>query len=124
MACNGMICQQATLAGETERPKVADAVIEAAGGGLSRQLRREWAPLTVRHFDRAGILSVAQAERGINRTLAMGYIERRRSGAQSASWFPLHICGVKPTVSEKPQFNQRVCGAETKHALHTREALR
>jgi hypothetical protein len=26
---NGMICQQATLLGEAERPKVADAVIEA-----------------------------------------------------------------------------------------------
>ena len=28
--CNVMICQQATLSGEAERPKVADAVIEAA----------------------------------------------------------------------------------------------
>ena len=27
--CNVMICQQATLSGEAERPKVADAVIEA-----------------------------------------------------------------------------------------------
>jgi hypothetical protein len=27
---NVMICQQATLSGEAERPKVADAVIEAA----------------------------------------------------------------------------------------------
>src|SRR5215510_1448420 len=28
--CNVMICQQATLSGEAERPKVADAVIEAS----------------------------------------------------------------------------------------------
>ena len=28
--CNGMICQQAMLSGEAERPKVADAVIEAS----------------------------------------------------------------------------------------------
>ena len=27
--CNVMICKQATLSGEAERPKVADAVIEA-----------------------------------------------------------------------------------------------
>jgi hypothetical protein len=27
--CNVVICQQATLSGEAERPKVADAVIEA-----------------------------------------------------------------------------------------------
>jgi len=30
--CNVMICQQATLSGEAERPKVADAVIEADKG--------------------------------------------------------------------------------------------
>ena len=30
--CNVMICQQATLSGEAERPKVADAVIEASKG--------------------------------------------------------------------------------------------
>jgi Protein of unknown function (DUF2958) len=30
--CNVMICQQATLSGEAERPKVADAVIEAELG--------------------------------------------------------------------------------------------
>ena len=28
-SCNVMICQQAALSGEAERPKVADAVIEA-----------------------------------------------------------------------------------------------
>ena len=35
--CNIMICQQATLSGEAERPKVADAVIAAviANGEIS-----------------------------------------------------------------------------------------
>ena len=28
--CNVMICQQAALSGEAERPKVADAMIEAS----------------------------------------------------------------------------------------------
>jgi hypothetical protein len=32
--CNVMVCQQTTLSGEAERPKVADAVIEAAGVGV------------------------------------------------------------------------------------------
>ena len=31
---NVMICQQATLSGEAERPKVADAVIEAHARGI------------------------------------------------------------------------------------------
>ena len=44
--------------------------------------RREWAPLTVRHFVRAGVLSLAQTERGIKRALAKGYIKRRRIGAR------------------------------------------
>jgi hypothetical protein len=44
--------------------------------------RREWAPLTVRHFVRAKILSLAQAERGLKRALAKRYIERRRLGAR------------------------------------------
>ncbi len=30
--CNAMICQQVTLSGDAEWPKVADAVIEAANG--------------------------------------------------------------------------------------------
>ena len=30
--CNTMICQQVTLSGEAEWPKVADAVIEATAG--------------------------------------------------------------------------------------------
>ena len=38
--CNVMICQQATLSGEAERPKVADAVIEA-GKTMSKSLRYE-----------------------------------------------------------------------------------
>jgi hypothetical protein len=46
-------------------------------GGL-----REWARLSVRHFARDKILSCAQAQRGITRALKMGYIKRRRSGAQ------------------------------------------
>src|SRR5262249_54574675 len=39
-------------------------------------------------------------------------------------WFPLHICGVKPTVSEELQFNQQVCRGEAKHTLHTCETPR
>jgi hypothetical protein len=42
--------------------------------------RREWVHLTVRHFERTNILSRAQAERGIKRALAMGYITRRQVG--------------------------------------------
>ena len=44
--------------------------------------------------------------------------------AQGSSWFPLHICGVKPTVSEALQFNQQVCGGEAKHTLHPCETPR
>jgi hypothetical protein len=43
---------------------------------------------------------------------------------QPSTWFPLHICGVKPTVSEESQFNQQVCGGEAKHTLHTCEPTR
>src|SRR5215468_1734144 len=43
---------------------------------------------------------------------------------QGSSWFPLHICGVKPTVSEELQFNQQVCGREAQHTLHTCETPR
>jgi DNA primase len=43
---------------------------------------------------------------------------------QGSSWSPLHICGVKPTVSEELQFNQQVCGGEAKHTLHTCERPR
>lgn len=43
---------------------------------------------------------------------------------QGSSWFPLHICGVKPTVSEELPFNQQVCGGEAKHTLHTCETPR
>jgi hypothetical protein len=44
--------------------------------------------------------------------------------AQGSSWFPLHICGVKPTVSEEVQFDQQVCRGEAKHTLHTCETPR
>jgi hypothetical protein len=40
---------------------------------------------------------------------------------QPSTWFPLHICGVKPTVSEESQFSQQVCGVEAKYTLHTCE---
>ena len=42
--------------------------------------RREWVPLTVRQFVRAGVLSRSQVERGFKRALAMGYISRRVVG--------------------------------------------
>ena len=42
--------------------------------------RREWVHLTKRHFVRTNVLSRAQAERGIKRALAMGYIKRREIG--------------------------------------------
>ena len=48
----------------------------------------------------------------------------RKKALQGSSWFPLHICGVKPTVSEELQFNQHVCGAEAKHTLHPCETAR
>ena len=48
----------------------------------------------------------------------------RRRGLQGSSQFPLHICGVKPTVSEESQFSQQVCGVEAKHTLHTCEPTR
>jgi hypothetical protein len=35
--CNAMICQQVTLSGDAEWPKVADAVIEAENFSLTRQ---------------------------------------------------------------------------------------
>jgi hypothetical protein len=44
--------------------------------------RQEWAPLSVRHFLRAGILSRSQAEMGLKKALAKGYIVRRQRGAQ------------------------------------------
>jgi hypothetical protein len=44
--------------------------------------RREWAPLSVRHFARARILSRKHAEKGIARALARGYIERRQAGVR------------------------------------------
>jgi hypothetical protein len=44
--------------------------------------RREWAPLTKRHFVRTGILSRSQAEAGIKRAIEKGYIRRRQIGAR------------------------------------------
>jgi hypothetical protein len=44
--------------------------------------RKEWAPLTKRHFVRAGILSRSQAEMGLKQALAKGYITRRSLGAR------------------------------------------
>jgi hypothetical protein len=44
--------------------------------------RREWAPLTLRYFVRARILSMSKAEEGIKQALAKGYIERRPLGAR------------------------------------------
>jgi len=42
---------------------------------------------------------------------------------QSASEFPLHRCGVQPTVSEESPFNEHVCGAAAKHTLNACEAM-
>jgi hypothetical protein len=44
--------------------------------------RREWAPLTVRYFERAQILSHDHARKGIADALEKGYIERRQRGAR------------------------------------------
>jgi hypothetical protein len=44
--------------------------------------RKEWAPLTKRHFVRAGILSRPQAEMGLKQALAKGYIVRRSLGVR------------------------------------------
>ena len=40
--CNTMICQQVTLSGEAEWPKVADAVIEARFSRFSYSLLRSF----------------------------------------------------------------------------------
>ena len=37
---------------------------------------------------------------------ATGMQRRVSCSGQGSSWFPLHMCGVKPTVSEELQFNQ------------------
>ena len=77
---------QAILALETKA--VADVIWEVMhqtigwASGREPGGSREWAPLTVRHFEREKIASSAQARRGLKRALAMGYIERRRSGAR------------------------------------------
>ena len=55
---------------------------------------------------------------------ARGVVCLGTARGQPSSWFPLHICGVKPTVSEESQFSQQVCGVEAKHTLHTCEPPR
>ncbi len=60
--------------------EVFDQTIGRVGDG--EHGRQEWAPLSVRHFVRAGILSRSQAEMGIKQALAKGYIARRQRGVQ------------------------------------------
>src|SRR5262249_44536250 len=63
--------------------------------------------------------------RSVGGLRARGWSRRRARWhgwqGQGSSWFPIHICGVKPTVSEELPFNQQVCGGEAKHTLHTCE---
>jgi len=40
--CNAMICQQVTLSGDAEWPKVADAVIKAPSPTCILGITREW----------------------------------------------------------------------------------
>jgi len=42
---------------------------------------------------------------------------------QYVLWFPRHICGVKPTVSEASQFNAHVCDTQATHTLHACAAM-
>jgi len=70
-----------------EHKAVAQVVLEVLRQTIGRvgdgqDGRREWAPLSVRHFARAGILSRSKAELGIKEGLERGYILRRRAGAQ------------------------------------------
>ena len=51
-------------------------------GQDGRATHRDWAPLTKRHFVRAGILSRSQAEEGIKLALDKGYITRRQIGVR------------------------------------------
>ncbi len=60
--------------------EVFDQTIGRVGGDQGG--RQEWAPLSVRYFVRAGILSRSQAEMGIKQALTKGYIVRRQRGAQ------------------------------------------
>jgi len=77
---------QAILA--LEKKAVADVIWELMkqtigwADGRDPGGRREWARLSVRHFEREKIASRSQAEAGIKRALDKGYIERRRSGAR------------------------------------------
>ena len=52
--------------------------------------RREWAPLSLRHFVRARILSMSQAQEGIKQALEKGYIV---AGAK-LGWTPTTERGV------------------------------
>jgi hypothetical protein len=76
---------QAILARETNA--VAQVIWEimqqTIGWDTGRETggRREWAPLSVRHFERARILSRSQAEKGFKQALEKHYIERRKRGA-------------------------------------------
>jgi len=60
--------------------EIMEQTIGWEGNGLGG--RREWAPLTLRYFVRARILSMSKAEDGIKQALAKGYIERRKRGVR------------------------------------------
>jgi hypothetical protein len=51
-------------------------------GPDGQPMHRDWAPLSVRHFVRAGFLSLSQAEIGLKQALDKGYIVRRPFGEQ------------------------------------------
>jgi hypothetical protein len=77
----------------------------------------------------AEILAINDVRNKLNAKIDKGQAERKfksdpSNEEQSASRFPLHICGVKPTVSEESPFNEQVCGAEAKYTLHSCEAMR
>jgi hypothetical protein len=44
--------------------------------------RQEWATISYRHFARAGLMSLSQAQFGIREALTKRYIQRRHSGAR------------------------------------------
>ena len=96
---------------------------------MSRSGSRTGTGLLDRHGERAvldGVLDQARwegiKEREVAQTLKG--LQQHDTPKQGSSWFPLHMCGVKPTVSEELQFNQRVCGVEAKDTLHPCETSR